>query len=123
MRAPSPPRVLGALTLAYGAAVVAHPAVLTRPAGLERAVASSPRTRAVVRAVGLRDVLSGATMVLLPTGRPLRSAVAARVLCDLGDVVGFGIASPGNSKAKAVAAATGWALLCASSWRAAGGGR
>jgi hypothetical protein len=115
------PRLLGALTLAYGAAVAARPQVLTKPAGLETAAGPSPRVRRVARAIGMRDVLSGAAMVLAPAGRPLQRAVAVRVACDLGDVIGFGLGSPGaRSKAKAVGAAAGWALLCASSWPAAG---
>jgi hypothetical protein len=115
------PRLLGALTLAYGAAVATRPQVLTRPAGLETASRTSPRARRVARAIGMRDVVSGATMLLAPAGRPLQRAVAARVVCDLGDVAGFGLASPGaRNKAKAVGAAAGWALLCASSWPAAG---
>jgi hypothetical protein len=115
------PRLLGALTLAYGAAVAARPQVLTKPAGLETAAGPSPRARRVARAIGMRDVLSGAAMVLAPAGRPLQRAVAVRVACDLGDVVCFGLGSPGaRNKAKAVGAASGWALLCASSWPAAG---
>jgi hypothetical protein len=115
------PRVLGALTLAYGAAVAARPRVLTKPAGLETAARPSPRARRVARAIGTRDVASGAAMLLAPAGRPLQRAVAVRVACDLGDVVGFGIGSPGaRNKVKAVGAAAAWALLCASSWPAAG---
>jgi len=115
------PRLLGALTLAYGAAVAARPQVLTRPAGLESASRTSRRARRVARAVGMRDVVSGAAMLLAPAGPPLQRAVAVRVACDLGDVAGFGLASPGaRNKAKAVGAAAGWALLCASSWPAAG---
>ncbi|MGH3314972.1 MAG: hypothetical protein ACRDO0_02395 [Nocardioidaceae bacterium] len=115
------PRLLGALTLAYGAAVAARPALLTRQAGLETAVWSSPRARRVARAIGMRDVVSGAAMVLAPAGRPLQRAVAVRVACDLGDVVGFGLGLLGaRNKAKAVGAAAGWGLLCASSWSAAG---
>jgi hypothetical protein len=115
------PRLLGALTLAYGAAVAARPRVLTGPAGLETAARPSPRARRIARAVGMRDVVSGAAMVLAPAGRPLQRAVAVRVACDLADVVGFGLGSPGaRNKAKAMGAAAGWALLCASSWPAAG---
>jgi hypothetical protein len=115
------PRLLGALTLAYGATVAARPTALTRPAGLETAARPSPRAHRVARAIGLRDVVSGAAMVLAPAGPPLQRAVAVRVACDLGDVVGFGLGSPGaGNKAKAVGAAAGWALLCASSWPAAG---
>ncbi|MGH3355153.1 MAG: hypothetical protein ACRDOJ_04600 [Nocardioidaceae bacterium] len=118
------PRLLGGLTLAYGAAVVARPEVLTRPVGLEGSAAGSRTTRRVIRAVGVRDVLSGAAMWLVPRGRPLRLAVTVRVACDIGDVVGLGVACPGRrNKAKAIGAAATWALLCGSSWRVAGGGR
>jgi hypothetical protein len=115
------PRLLGVLTFLYGAAVAARPRVLTGPAGLETAARPSPRARRVARAIGMRDVASGTAMLLAPAGRPLQRAVAVRVACDLGDVVGFGLGSPGaRNKAKAVGAAAGWALLCASSSPAAG---
>jgi hypothetical protein len=113
--------LLGALTLAYGAAVAVRPRLLTRPAGLETETQPSPRARRTARTIGIRDVVSGASMLLAPAGPALQRAVAARVACDVGDVVGFGIGSPGaRNKAKAVGAAAGWALLCASSLPAAG---
>jgi hypothetical protein len=88
------PRVLDALTLAYGAAVVARPEAMTRPAGLEEMAASSTRTHRIVRAAGIRDVVSGATLLLLPAGAPLQWAVVARRACDPGDAGGFGFAWP-----------------------------
>lgn len=120
MLAPAFPRTLGLLTLGYGAYTLAKPESLVCAAGLEprgRPISRSGRT--LGRSIGVRDMLSGAAMVLAPTGVPLRTAIAARVACDASDVVGFGLSVPPQSRAKVVAVAAGWGILCATSLPAA----
>jgi hypothetical protein len=70
--------------------------------------------------VGARDTVSGLAMLVAPAGPALQAAVLARVACDASDVVAFGVAVPAESRAKVVAVAAGWGLLCATSLRAAG---
>ncbi|MGN5238833.1 MULTISPECIES: hypothetical protein [unclassified Rhodococcus (in: high G+C Gram-positive bacteria)] len=111
---PAYPRIVGLLTAAYGAYTALRPASLVHAAELEARGSGETRTgRALGIALGARDVLSGLSMMLATPGAPLRSAVAARVAFDLGDVVAFGIASPPSAKAKVMGVAAGWAAVCA----------
>lgn len=115
------PRVLGMLTAGYGLFTLSRPASLVHAAGLEAQERPVTRTgQALGRVVGVRDLLSGLAMVIAQPGTPMQTAVAARVAFDVGDLIGFGLAAPPRSRAKVVAVTTGWALLCASSWPAAG---
>jgi hypothetical protein len=101
------PRVLGAATAAYSAAVVAKPEVLTTPTGLGDTVA----THALSRAVGARDLVSGLAVALAPAGTPLRLALLVRVAMDLGDAA-LGLAAPDKAiRTKVVAIALGWAAV------------
>jgi hypothetical protein len=109
------PRVLGCLTAAYGAYTLMRPQSLVRAAGLQQVDRpESPFVGTVARAIGARDLVSGTAMVLASPGRPLQLALAARVACDLGDAIGFGLAAPPRSKLKVMAVAIGWGVLCAS---------
>jgi hypothetical protein len=93
MRSPLVPRVLGALTAAYGAYTFARPLSLARLAGLS--TADRPRAmRNLGWGIGARDVVSGAAMMLAPAGPALRAALAVRVACDVGDAIGFGMSVP-----------------------------
>jgi hypothetical protein len=115
------PRGLGWLTLGYGAYTLARPQSLVQAAGLEpRPGPVSRRGRLLGRAIGVRDLASGLAMVIAEPGTPLRLAVAARVACDAGDLIGFAGAVPVRYRTKVVAAAGGWGLLCAASYPAAG---
>ena len=117
---PTFPRILGGLTAAYGAYTLGRPDSLMGAAGLlTDDLAQSHRRRRMARAIGARDLVSGVSMVLAPLGAPLRAAIVARVACDLGDAVGFGITVPRRSRVKVVAVAGGWGLLCAASFSAA----
>lgn len=100
-------RVLGVATAAYGATLIARPRALTGPARL----AETPRTTTLARVIGARDVLSGLAMTLAGP-QHAGAAVTARVLADSSDVVLFGTICPGPTKAKAVAIAAGYGLLC-----------
>jgi hypothetical protein len=115
------PRALGALTAAYGAYTLARPQSLARVAGLvtpERP--ASPATRNLGWAIGARDLASGTAMMLAPPGHALRAALAVRVACDAGDAIGFGVAVPRSSRAKVIAVAAGWGLICAAAFPSTG---
>jgi hypothetical protein len=114
MRSTMVPRALGVLTAAYGAYTLARPQSLARVAGLVTPERPPSRaTRNLGWAIGMRDLVSGAAMILAPPGNPLRAALAVRVACDAGDAVGFGVAVPRSSRAKVIAVAAGWGLICA----------
>jgi hypothetical protein len=118
------PRVLGALTFVYGAYTLARPQSLVHAAGLEdRPVPVSRSGRTLGRVIGARDMLSGLAMTLARPGAPLQAAVLARVACDGSDVVGFGLSTERDVRAKVVTVATGWGLLCAASLPASGRAR
>ena len=121
MRSALFPRILGGLTAAYGIYTLARPQSLARLAGVGPGDPRSARNaRNIGRAIGARDLVSGVSMVLAAPGGPLRAAVSARVACDLGDAVGFGLWASPRSRAKVISVATGWGLLCAASYSAAG---
>jgi len=120
MSTSSYPRVLGALTAAYGAYTLVRPQSLLRASGLERTPEPSRSGRALARVIGMRDVLSGVAMVAAPPGPLLRAAVLARVASDGADVVGFGTAVPDSHRSKVAVVAGGWGLLCASTLPKAG---
>jgi len=115
------PRALGALTAAYGTYTVVRPHSLARTAGLlTPARPASRATRNLGWAIGARDIISGGAMLLAPPGAPLRAALTARVACDAGDAIGFGVSVPPSSRAKVIAVAAGWGLICAAGFPAAG---
>jgi len=114
---PALTRVLGAVTTAYGVAIVAAPQVLARPCGLTTPTGGvTPDVRVLVSGIGARDAAVGAAMMLAPPGRPLQVALAARVASDAADAAIFGLSLPDRAARKKVAVvAAGWALLCAAS--------
>jgi hypothetical protein len=121
MRSAPIPRLLGALTAAYGAYTLARPHSLARAAGLVTPDRPPSRaTRNLGWAIGARDLVSGAAMMLAPRGSALQAALAVRVACDAGDAIGFGVAVPQQSRAKVIAVATGWGLICAAAFPTTG---
>ena len=121
MRSAPVPRVLGALTAAYGAYTLARPQSLARVAGLvTRDRPASDGTRNLGWAIGARDLVSGAALMLAPRGAALRTALAVRVACDAGDAIGFGVSVPRTARAKVVAVAAGWGVICACAFPATG---
>ena len=114
------PRILGVATAAYGAAITARPALLLKPSGMLRGAGPEPEQETFVRTLGIRDLASGAAMALAPGGAALRTAIAVRVAADLGDLVVLGRALRGRpERTKVMAAAGGWAAVCALSALAA----
>ncbi|HEU4542814.1 MAG TPA: hypothetical protein VFR23_16920 [Jiangellaceae bacterium] len=106
------PRALGLATAAYGAAVLRRPSVFLRPTGLATGEPSAALAIAA-RAVAGRDLVSGLTMACAPAGSGLRTAIAIRVGCDVSDTVLFSVMLQGRpERAKSVAVAAGWGILC-----------
>ena len=121
MRSTLVPRALGALTAAYGAYTVVRPQSLARTAGLlTQDRPASRATRNLGWGIGTRDLISGGAMMPAPPGAPLRAALDARVACDAGDAIGFGVSVPPSSRAKVIAVAAGWGLICAAAFPATG---
>ncbi|GGS36445.1 MULTISPECIES: hypothetical protein [Actinokineospora] len=111
---PTLTRLLGAATAAYGAAIVVRPALLASPAGLTNATGEVPGgSQILVRAIGARDAAVGVAMLCAPPGPALRTAVAARVACDLSDAAVFAALPEPDKRRKVVAVAVAWAVLCA----------
>ncbi len=120
MRSTLVPRTFGALTAAYGGYTLVRPHSLARTAGLLTPDRPASRaTRNLGWAIGARDLISGGAMILAPPGAWLRAALAVRVACDVGDAIGFGVSVPPSSRAKVIAVAAGWGLMCAAAFPAA----
>ncbi|GAA4900827.1 hypothetical protein [Streptomonospora salina] len=113
------PRTLGAVTIAFSAAIMARPHLMAGPSGHTAPDGSVPRdTRLLMYAIGVRDMATGALMLTAPGPAAMRAAVAARVACDIGDALVFGTRLPLRRQRLTVgAAAAGWASVCAYSLR------
>jgi hypothetical protein len=99
-------RAIGIVTAAYATGTLVRPAVLSRPTGL----GSSAATDVLVRAVGVRDLASGAALAFAPAGRAQQVALLLRIGADLGDAVSFAAADlPITGRRKAVSVAVTWA--------------
>lgn len=120
------PRLLGALTAAYGAGLLVSPKqLLAQPCDLTEGDGSvSAPVATLSRAIGARDVISGLLMCAAPRGNALRAAIAVRAASDLADAAVLGVSLPNaQARAKAAAVAGSWGGLCALSARGAGGCR
>jgi hypothetical protein len=105
---PSLTAVVGAATTAFSVALVAAPRILIRPCGL----ADTRDTRALTRALGVRDTVLGLAMVAAPAGRARRQATAARVVADWGDAAAFGSGLAGRpTRGPVAASAAAWGAL------------
>ena len=105
---PSLTSLVGAATTAFSAALVVAPRVLIRPARL----VDMADTRTLVRALGVRDTVTGLALVAAPPGRARRLATAARVLCDWTDAVVFAPTLSGRGTGGLVAgSAWAWGAL------------
>jgi hypothetical protein len=110
---PSLTSVVGAATAAFSAALVVAPRVLVGPTGMP----DTAQTRALVRALGARDVAIGLAMLTAPGGRVRDLAAAARVLSDCADAAVLPSAVPDRAAALGASAAAWGALaLAAALW-------
>jgi hypothetical protein len=107
-------RAFGLLTAAYGVSAILRPGTLARYSGLGDPAAPGATVRALSATIGVRDLCSGAAIVLAPPGRPLRTALVVRVAFDAGDAVVFGTLCPTRRARLTVAAvAAAWGVLAA----------
>ncbi|ANY06969.1 hypothetical protein [Pseudonocardia sp. HH130630-07] len=115
------PRLLGAATAAYGAAITAKPELFLRPTGLvSDGETPSGEQRTFTMAIGGRDLASGLAMLFAPAGTPLKTAIAVRVGADVADLAVLGGRLPDrDAREKATMVAAGWGALCALSFLAA----
>lgn len=105
------PRLLGVATAAYGAAVLAKPALLLKASGLRH---DDRELDAVTRTLAARDLASGLAMAVAPSRKAMRVAIGVRVAADVSDAVILSQALAGRpERNKILAVAGGWGLLCA----------
>ena len=88
------PRIFGAVTAAYGVSALWTAAPLTRHAELGDPANPPAAARLLSATFGVRDLISGMTIVAAPSGRSMQAALAARVAIDAGDAVGFAVLAP-----------------------------
>jgi hypothetical protein len=116
------PRVVGLLTALYGVSAVLKPDVIARHGEL---ASPSDRRSAVALlsvTIGIRDLVSGIAIVLVPAGGLLLAALGARVVFDAGDAAAFGSLLPTRfARRKVAAVAVGWGAISALAMIWAGG--
>lgn len=106
-----PARVLGAVTVAYSAAIIVAPKLLAGPCRFTDITGSVPSKVAVlIRALGARDVLSGVAMLVARPGTPLAAACLVRSAADDADAVLFGSVLSGSARWKIGGFAACWSL-------------
>ncbi|MGU3292612.1 hypothetical protein [Williamsia sp. M5A3_1d] len=113
--APLLPRVLGAITAVYSAALLVKPSLLARPCGFTPGTAVPRPVATLIRGIAVRDLASGTAMVVAPPGAPWTAAIGVRVASDLGDAVVFGAGLTGTRAPKIAGFAAVWGVLCAAS--------
>ena len=105
---PSLTSLVGAATATFSAALVVAPQVLIGPARL----VDTADTRALVRALGVRDTGIGLAMMAAPPGRARRLVTTARALCDWTDAVVFSPTLSGRgTRGLVVGSAWAWGAL------------
>jgi len=106
-----PLRVLGGVTAAYSALIIAAPDLLAKPCELtDRGGRTSSATRLLIRAIGVRDAAVGVLMMTAPPGLALTAVTGCRIAADAGDAVAFGIQLPSTgAKVKIAGFAALWA--------------
>jgi hypothetical protein len=116
------PRIVGLLTAIYGVSALVRPDVISRHG--ELASPDDPRSgvHLLSAIVGIRDVVSGAAILIAPAGGVLLGALGARVALDAGDAVAFGRLLPTpRARRKVAAIALGWAAVASISMLGASG--
>jgi hypothetical protein len=107
-------RTIGVLTAAYGVSAILRPQTLARWTELGDPASPGAAVRALSVSIGVRDLCSGAAIVLAPRGRALRTALVVRATLDAGDAIVFGTLCPTRRARVAIAAvAAGWGALAA----------
>ena len=108
------PRTIGVLTALYGLSALLKPGVIARHGELADPGDRRSGVALLSATIGVRDLVSGAAIVLAPEGGALLAALAARVSFDLGDAAAFGRLLPTpRARRKIAAVALAWAALSA----------
>jgi hypothetical protein len=116
------PRIVGLLTAIYGVSALLRPDVISRHGELASPDDRRSGVHVLSAIVGVRDVVSGAAILLAPAGGVLLGALGARIALDTGDAVAFGRLLPTRRARRKVAAiALGWAAVAALSMLGASG--
>lgn len=100
------PRLMHALTAAYGAYAIARPDHLARGLGEQ----PNPQARRLAQALGVRDLATSA-LALSGSPRLVRAATVIRVASDLGDAAYLGSRAGASSRPKILGVTLGWASL------------
>ena len=105
-------RIFGALTAAYGVSALVTPRPLTKHGELGDPDDPPASAKLLSTTFGVRDLVSGLTIVAAPAGRPLQAALAARVAFDAGDAAGFALLAPTRrARVKIGLVAGAWAAV------------
>lgn len=116
------PRIVGLLTAVYGVSAVVRPDVISRHGELASPDDRRSGVHLLSAIVGIRDVVSGAAILIAPAGGVLLGALGARVALDAGDAAAFGRLLPTpRARRKVAAIALGWAAVAAFSMLGARG--
>ena len=108
------PRTIGVLTALYGLSALLKPGVIARHGELADPGDRRSGVALLSATIGVRDLVSGAAIMLAPEGGALLAALAARVSFDLGDAAVFGRLPPTPARRRKIAAvALAWAALSA----------
>jgi hypothetical protein len=96
----------------YGVSAMLTAAPLTRHGELGDPDDPPPAAKLLSTTFGVRDVVSGLSILAAPSGRPLRIALAARVAFDTGDAIGFATMAPTRkARTKVGGIAGAWAVI------------
>ncbi|HYW29739.1 MAG TPA: hypothetical protein VE824_08015 [Gaiellales bacterium] len=116
------PRLVGVLTAIYGVSALVRPDVIARHGDLASPDDARSGVHLLSAIVGIRDLVSGAAIVVAPAGGVLLGALSARVALDTGDALAFGRLLPtARARRKVTAIALGWAAVTALSMLGARG--
>lgn len=116
------PRIVGVLTAIYGVSALVRPDVISRHGELASPEDRRSGVHLLSAILGIRDVVSGAAILVAPAGGVLLGTLGARVAIDTGDAIAFGRLLPtARARRKVAAIAIGWAAVAALSMLGAGG--
>jgi hypothetical protein len=100
------------VTVAYSVVLVISPRLLAGPAGMTRAGSVPAPTGLAIRAIGSRDTVIGAAIVLAHPGRAMAGLCVLRAMTDAADAALFGALLPAPAaRWKIGGFAAGWAAV------------
>ncbi len=103
-------RLVGGGSALYGLSVLVMPGSLARQCALKDP--DSPSTRLLSVTFGVRDLVSGASILRAGSSDSLRTALLVRGLMDSGDALACALVlTDRGARARVVGVAGGWAVL------------